>query len=149
MEKATIWVAAAPDKVWALISDPTRYGEWSLENVGGTWKSAPGPGATFKGRNKRGFARWATTCRVTEYQRPSRFTFEVKESAMRWGYQLQEHEGGTLLTEFAEVIGRAMLPSRIAVGTGLAGKDREKIRMENINATLAAVKEAAEADGLG
>jgi hypothetical protein len=145
MEKATIWVDAAPEKVWELISDPTRYGEWSLENQGGQWKSAPGPGAVFKGRNRRGFARWTTTCTVTEYEVPSRFVFEVKDSAMRWGYQLQASEGGTMLTEFAEVIGRPLLPSRIALGTGLAGKDRVKIRTENINATLAAVKKAAEA----
>jgi uncharacterized protein YndB with AHSA1/START domain len=145
MEQATIWVAAAPEKVWRLVSDPTRYGEWSLENVGGQWKSAPGPGAKFKGRNKRGFARWATTCTVTEYQAPARFTFEVRESAMRWGYILEPRDGGTALTEFAEEIGRAMLPSRIAVRTGLAGRDRVAIRMANIDATLAAVKKAAEA----
>lgn len=61
------------------------------------------------------------------------------------GYRLVPHDGGTRVTEFAEVIGRPLLPSRIAIGTGLAGKDRAKIRLENINATLAAVKAAAEA----
>ncbi|ACU72458.1 conserved hypothetical protein [Catenulispora acidiphila DSM 44928] len=144
MEQATIWVDAPPERVWKLISDPTRYGEWSLENQGGTWKSPPGPGAQFKGRNKRGLARWATTCTVTDYQAPSRFTFEVHESAMRWGYILEPRDGGTTVTEFAEQIGRPILSSRIALGSGVAGRDRVAIRMANIDATLAAVKKAAE-----
>jgi len=145
MEKATIWVDAPPEKVWELVCDPTRYGQWSLENLGGQWDAAPGPGATFKGRNKRGLARWATNCTVTEYEAPSRFTFVVRESGMRWGYLLEPRDGGTTLTEFAEVAHKAMLSSRIPVATKLAGWDRSKIRLANINATLAGIKKAAEA----
>ena len=35
-------IAASPEKVWALVTDLPRMGEWSPENQGGTWSaSAP------------------------------------------------------------------------------------------------------------
>lgn len=49
-------IAAAPERVWALVSDVTRTGEWSPENVGGTWlDGARGPAvrARFRGSNRR------------------------------------------------------------------------------------------------
>ena len=30
-------IAAPPEAVYALVSDMTRYGEWSTQNVGGEW----------------------------------------------------------------------------------------------------------------
>ena len=60
-------IAAPAEKVWALVSDLPRMGEWSPENAGGTWaKGATGPalGAVFKGTNKNGFRRWSTTVTV-------------------------------------------------------------------------------------
>ncbi|HAS09465.1 MAG TPA: SRPBCC family protein, partial [Acidimicrobiaceae bacterium] len=45
-------IAAPPQRVWELISDITRMGEWSPETTGGKWlKGATGPavGARFRG----------------------------------------------------------------------------------------------------
>ena len=43
---ATRDIAAPAEKVWALVSDLPRMGEWSPENAGGKWvKGATGPGA--------------------------------------------------------------------------------------------------------
>ena len=37
-------IAAAPERVYELVSDLPRMGEWSPENTGGTWiKGAKGP----------------------------------------------------------------------------------------------------------
>ena len=50
-------IAAAPEKLWALVSDVTRMGEWSPETVGCEWVGDPKEpviGARFKGRNQRG-----------------------------------------------------------------------------------------------
>src|SRR6202021_1396406 len=59
-------IAAPAEKVWALVSDLPRMGEWSPENAGGKWvKGATGPalGAVFEGTNKHGFRPWATMAR--------------------------------------------------------------------------------------
>ena len=64
---ASLDIAAPPEKVWALVSDLPRMGEWSPENAGGKWvKGATGPalGAVFEGNNKNGFRRWSTTVTV-------------------------------------------------------------------------------------
>lgn len=57
-------IAAPAEKLWSLVSDLPRMGEWSPENAGGKWvKGATGPalGARFKGNNKNGVRRWSTT----------------------------------------------------------------------------------------
>lgn len=48
-------VSASPEKVWALITDLPRMGEWSPKNTGGEWiegASKAAVGAQFKGTNK-------------------------------------------------------------------------------------------------
>ncbi|SHN38212.1 SRPBCC family protein [Actinacidiphila paucisporea] len=148
MDEVSIWVGAAPEAVWAVVADPTRYGEWSPENQGGRWQggAAPGPGAVFKGTNKRGVVRWSTTCTVLEYDAPKRFTFEVAESRMRWGYRLEPQAGGTLITEWREHAGPLPIPARIITASRLLGRDREQLMVDGMQATLERVKRAVETD---
>ena len=50
-------IAASPAKVWEMLSDLPRMGEWSPENTGGKWvRGATGPavGARFVGSNRNG-----------------------------------------------------------------------------------------------
>ena len=54
-DEVTTEIAAAPQAVYALVSDITRMGEWSPETVRAVWiKGASGPavGARFKAWNK-------------------------------------------------------------------------------------------------
>ncbi|WUH88795.1 SRPBCC family protein [Streptomyces sp. NBC_00433] len=148
MDEVSIWVGAAPEAVWAVVADPTRYGEWSPENQGGRWQSGaePGPGAVFKGTNKRGVVRWTTTCTVLEYDAPKRFAFEVAESRMRWGYRLEPQAGGTLVTEWREHAGPLPIPARIITASRLLGRDREQLMVDGMQATLERVKRAVETD---
>ena len=77
---ATRDITAPAEKVWALVSDLPRMGEWSPENAGGTWtKGATGPalGAVFKGTNKNGFRRWSTSVTVVAYEPGRVFEFAV------------------------------------------------------------------------
>ena len=70
--------SASPDKVWALVTDLPRMGEWSPENQGGKWaKGATGPavGAIFKGRNKNGKKAWGTNVKVNVCDAPKKFSF--------------------------------------------------------------------------
>jgi hypothetical protein len=144
-DEVSVWVDASPETVWGLVADIERYGEWSPENTGGRWINEPGPGATFEGTNRRGFMRWSTQCTVVEYERPSRFGFEVKESKTRWGYRIEAENGGTRLTEWRVRFGLPPLLVRMVTKSGLVGRDRERIVVEGMRETLERVKTAAEA----
>lgn len=55
------------DAVWAVVSDPTRVGEWSGECVRARWVRGADhavPGARFRGRNVSGHVGWGRACEV-------------------------------------------------------------------------------------
>ena len=56
-------------------------------------------GATFKGRNKRGIARWSTKNRVVEAEPGKAFAFETQQSGTRWTYRFEPDGDGTVVTE--------------------------------------------------
>ncbi|WP_248959001.1 SRPBCC family protein [Sphaerisporangium perillae] len=146
MDEVCVRIDAPPRKVWDLITDVTRYGEWSPESRGGRWLAGVGGrvGASFVGRNRRGPFRWSTTCTVVEWERPRRFTFEVGLSRMRWGYRLVPDGEGTLLCEWREHIGTPAAPVRAVLALGVLGKDREKLVVEGMRQTLRRIKAVAE-----
>jgi uncharacterized protein YndB with AHSA1/START domain len=144
MDEVTVQVDATRESVWRLVTDVTRYGEWSPENRRGAWTGEPGLGAVFKGTNRHGVMQWTTKCTVIEYEPPSRFAFEVAESRMRWGYRLEEVDGRTRLTEWRERVGESPLPIRMIIALGLLGKPREKLLVDGMRKTLERVKQTAE-----
>src|SRR5256714_2866528 len=97
--QATIQIQAPPEKVYAMLSDVTRMGEWSPECAKAEWiEGATGPvsGARFKGSNKKGILRWSTKPTVKVADPGREFTFEVgrpgKEDT-RWSYRLAPQDG--------------------------------------------------------
>ena len=115
-------IAAPAQKVWDMVSDLPRMGEWSPENQGGSWaKGATGPatGAVFMGRNKNGFRRWGTKATVIDCQPGKAFEIAITSGPMavaNWRYDLEETPSGCLVTEswtdhrppWFRVVGRAM-----------------------------------------
>jgi uncharacterized protein YndB with AHSA1/START domain len=147
MDEVSVHVSAPVERVWELVTDVTQMGRWSPECTGGRWTGdASGPviGAHFTGANRHGWVRWSTHCRVVSAEEPVHFSFEVRESAMRWGYRLEQADGGTLLTEYRETIGPKPLVTRLFTGLGLAGSDREGQMVAGMRATLERVRAAAE-----
>ena len=58
-------MAAAPEKLYDLVADLPRMGEWSPECAGGEWlggATAARPGVRFRGKNENGRKRWQTVC---------------------------------------------------------------------------------------
>ena len=147
MDEASISIAAPPERVWDMVSDITRMGEWSPGSTGGRWilgASGPAAGARFLGFNKRGFARWFTTCRVTEAQRPAAFAFRVLENKMQWGFRLSPTgDGGTLLTQWRDRDTPPLPPVRWLATALFQGKVEEEM-VDGMNRTLTAIKVAAE-----
>ena len=109
--KGEAHVVASPEKVFQLVSDVTRMGEWSPECRRCEWLdgiTAPALGARFKGHNRRGWFKWTTTSTVTEFEAERVFAFEVvplgRRVQTRWRYELQLINSGTLLSESFEVL---------------------------------------------
>ncbi len=147
MDEASVTIAAAPERVWDMVSDITRMGEWSPGNTGGRWilgASGPAVGAKFLGFNKRGFARWFTTCKVTECERPSRFAFQVIENRMRWGFRLSSTaDGGTELTQWRNRDKPPLAPIGLVAKLLFQGKVEEEM-VDGMRRTLTAIKTKAE-----
>jgi hypothetical protein len=98
-------IAAPAPKVWGMVADLPRMGEWSPENRGGTWlngASGPAAGAVFRGVNRRGFLRWSTRVTVDECVPDRVFDFSVTfglSKVARWRYELEETDAGCRVTE--------------------------------------------------
>ncbi len=141
-------IAAPPEKVWSLVSDITRMGEWSPEARGGEWiKGATGPavGARFKGRNARGKRSWSTDCRVVECDPGSRFAFAVSSgplSVATWTYVITPTAGGCHVVESWDDTRGAIIRTAGRLVTGVA--DRSSHNRDGMTSTLEALAAAAE-----
>lgn len=140
-------VGATPEQVWAVVSDVTRVGEFSPECTGAEWTSTPGgpvPGATFTGSNRHGPVQWRTRCTVVAAEPGVHLSWQVTESAMRWGYRLRAVDGGTELTQYRVQVGRKPLVTRLVTATGALGRAREDLMREGMRRSLAAIARTVE-----
>lgn len=140
-------ISAPAERVWSMISDVTRMGEFSPENVGARWlggATGPVPGARFRGTNRRGWRRWSTQCTVIEADPPRRFAFRVTAVGLAvadWRYDLEPTDTGCRITEtFVDRRG-ALVRTAGRLLTGVA--DREDHNHASMQETLAALAEAA------
>jgi uncharacterized protein YndB with AHSA1/START domain len=143
--RATVHIEAPPEKIYALISDVTRMGEWSPETYKAEWiDGATGPeaGARFKGSNKVGIFRWSTRPTVKVAEPGKEFTFETGKPGRedtRWSYKLMAKDGGTDLTESFEAL---RYPAIIKV---IQPPKRRTAKLQtDIEQTLQRIKAAAE-----
>ena len=147
--QATTTIAADPLKVYALVSDLPRMGEWSPENTGGKWiggANSAEVGARFRGNNKRGVLRWSTTCEVTDATPGKRFAFDVTYgplSISHWEYTFEPDGDGCRVTE--EWTERRPAWMKVMSVPVMAVADRASHNRRGMEATLAALKVAAEA----
>jgi hypothetical protein len=146
----SIDIDAAPERVFALVSDLPGMGKLSPENTGGHWRggaAGPAVGATFRGSNRNGWRRWTTVVRVTSFDPPTRFAFDVGSLGLavsRWTYDVAPRPGGCTVTEtWEDRRGRAM----DVIGLLASGvSDRTAYTAQSIEHTLAALKRAAESE---
>ncbi len=141
-------IDASPEKVWALLADVERMGEWSPECYRVRWlNGAATParvGARFKGRNKSGLLRWSMTCEV-KVADPGR---EIAWSTTRggrdivtWRYRLEPSNGGTNVTESFEAM---RWPFDVRLFEDIVMRDRDRKREHAMRTTLERIKAAAE-----
>ncbi len=133
--EVTVRMEAPPEKVWALVSDVTRIGEFSPETFEARWtRGSTGPevGASFKGHVKRngvGPTYWSP-CQVTACVPNELFEFSVGTDDVtlnNWGYRLEPDGTGT--TGHRVLPARAVaLPARLLAAARPAARPHQRAR---------------------
>ncbi len=111
-DSAETVVTASPERMYGLVADLPRMGEWSPECQRVEWSDgADGPavGATFVGHNRggpRGLMKWSRRGRVLVAEPGREFAFVTEEGGREstvWRYRFEAIDGGTRVTESYEV----------------------------------------------
>lgn len=148
-DSVTVHMAASPERVWELVSDVTRIGEFSPETFEAQWldgSTGPAVGARFRGhvkRNGRGPVYW-THCKVVAAEPGKEFAFTVMaggRSVNTWRYELEPAGDGTDVTESFELAPSPLL----RVYWALAGWARGRTNREGMRTTLERIKSVVEA----
>lgn len=142
-------IDAPPLKVWELISDITRMGDYSPEVFEAEWldgATGPAVGAKYRGhvkRNEIGPTYW-TTCKVTECVPGVVFEFAVvfgDRPANVWRYAFEADGDGCIVTESYD-LGDNLFTK---IWRPLGGFLRDKRNQRDMLRTLERVKAVAEA----
>ncbi|MEE2031029.1 SRPBCC family protein [Rhodococcus chondri] len=145
--EATIEIAAAPEQVWAVISDLKRMGEWSPQCrkmiVRG---GAVGSGTTTVNINRKGLLVWPTTSKVIGFEPGRELRFRVNENRTIWSFTLEPTETGTRVVQRREAPTGTSKLSQKLVEYVLGGADTfDDELVVGMNATLARIKNEVEA----
>jgi uncharacterized protein YndB with AHSA1/START domain len=148
--EASVHVNASPEKVYELVTDVSRMGEWSPECRHCEWldgATGPAVGARFKGSNRNGFARWSTKPRVMTADEGREFAFVVgfgRKDMTKWSYRFEPDAGGAKVTESFEMMND--MPGSVTFFEKyvMRVKDRRADLVDNIQSTLQRIKAAAE-----
>ena len=145
--EVTVHVDAPPERVYELVSNVTRMGEWSPECYRCEWQggaSGPAVGARFKGWNKQGVIKWSTTAEVKAADPGREFAFSTMggdREQTRWRYRLEPSGGGTDVTESYEAI---HTPWPVKMAEKVIMRNRPEQLQKGMRATLDRLKAVAE-----
>lgn len=150
-DEVTVEIAASPEKVYELISDITRMGEWSPECVRCTWTkgaTGPVPGARFKATNKGGRGpAWYNTPTITVADPGREFAFNRNGPGIgsyTWRYVMEPSPVGTRITESFDAE-RPLGPVMTWITEQWTGSnDRDADLRQGMTITLSRLKAAAE-----
>jgi uncharacterized protein YndB with AHSA1/START domain len=142
-------IDAPAERVWAMVADVTRMGEWSPENEGAKWlggATSAAPGARFKGSNRNGKKKWDTVAKVVDAEPGRSFAFSVSAAGLRiaeWRYTFEPTPVGCRVTEtWTDQRGRIAA----SLGKPVSGvADRAAHNRAGMEETLDRLKAAAEA----
>jgi len=154
--QAGTWIDAPPERVWPLVSDIGLMPGMSAELQSVQWlDGATGAalGARFVGRSRHeALGEWTTTSQIVEFEPGRVFAWAVGDPghpAAIWRFRLEHVDSGTGLSEWVQ-----LGPGRSGLSLAIDRMpDKEQkivfVRMReferNITATLARIKELAEA----
>ncbi len=113
--RVSVDISAPPERVYGVVTDLPRSGEWSEECTGGQWVSGTPAtvGAVFRGENHRGEdvvawapvvrGTWTTFAEVVEAEPARTFSWSMRDSAGErqdsvWSFDVEPSPGGSVLT---------------------------------------------------
>ncbi len=136
----SVEIKAPVEKVWAMITDLTRMGEWSPENKGGEWvkgATRAAVGASFKGKNGNGKKNWSTSVKVNALEAERKFSFGLMVFGKKWCdwvYELEPTAEGCRVTH-SWIDHRGKVSAKLGkVVSGVA--DRATHNLKNMEVTL-------------
>src|SRR5438309_7354464 len=140
---------APPERVWSVLADIEKMGEWSpecyrVQMLGGA-SSPASVGARFKGWNKSGLLRWSMQCEVKAADPGREYTFATVRKGRevtRWRYMLQPSNGGTDVTESFEAV---WWPLDVRFFEDIVMRGRDRQREKGMRATLERIKAVVQA----
>ena len=151
-----IVIDAPVERVWALVTDIGLPARFSPELQGATWvDDGPAVGARFVGRNHHpAMGEWETTSIVSRCEPMRAFSWDVTDTdnpSASWWFELDEVAGGVRLRQGGRM---GPAPSGLSIAIAAMPDKEERIvarRLEeweaNMRATVAGIKELAEAGG--
>ena len=140
-----IEISAAPERVYDLVADLTRMGEWSPECYRVEWvgeAKGPAVGAEFKGHNRVGPYRWSVGGKVVAVEHGREFaftTYDKGRESTRWRYRFDASDNGTTVTESYEHVWSAWWVRLVDLVT-----PRRNALQRGMRKTLGRIKTAAE-----
>jgi hypothetical protein len=145
----SVTVKASAEKLYDLVSDITRTGEWSPVCRSCWWDDeaqAGLVGAWFTGHNELPHRTWQTRSQVVAAERGREFAWVVGGSFVRWGFTFTPMQTGTALTESWDFLpgGIAMFEEKFADDASVQIADRTQQALDGIPKTLRAIKRIAE-----
>ena len=148
MNAVEITIGATPARIYELIADIERMGEWSPECIGCRWvggAQSAVEGAQYRGTSQNGRRRWTTLSSIVEAQPGLVLAWDVSYFGFRvarWRYEFAELPGGTLLREIVEDRRGRLLRLVSPLITG--SRDRGSRNETTMHVTLERLKAAAE-----
>jgi uncharacterized protein YndB with AHSA1/START domain len=145
--EADIEIDAAPERVWSVLSDVARMGEWSPECRKMVVLGATRRGARVVGLNRRRWAIWPTNSRIVRFEPERAIAWKVLENRTTWSYELEPIVGGgTRVVERRTAPPPGISPFAAAFAkVFLGGVDRHDTELlAGMNTTLERIKTEVE-----
>ena len=148
-DSRSVVIEAPAERIYALVADLPRMGDWSPECQQVEWlegSTGPAVGATFVGHNKGGpggLMKWSRRGRVLAADPGQEFAFVTEEGgreSTEWRYHFESVGSGTRVTESYRVWWIPTWARIVDVPTNRARELRE-----HMGHTLEQLKSAAEA----
>jgi hypothetical protein len=149
--EASMEVAASPQAIYDLVTDITNMGRWSPECRSCEWTgevTTATEDAHFRGRNRRGLARWTTIARVVVADPGREFAFATShrgQEMTQWRYQFKRGAGTTTVTESFEMLRDMPWYLKLADRLLMSVTDRQSDLQAGMAQTLGSIKAAIEA----
>ncbi|WP_207842249.1 SRPBCC family protein [Williamsia soli] len=143
--EASTEIKASPEKVWELVSDLKRMGEWSPQCRKVVVRGG-GPvtlGTKTINVNKRGLLVWPTTAKVVRFEPNREIAYRITENGSIWSFTITPTGDGVTLTERREAPNNTKKVSQVLINVAMGGeKPFDAELVDGMNQTLGKIKAA-------